>query len=353
MKKNELRRTNSIIYLILLLGAACTNENPAIDNQVLTPIADNMKIGCFYYPWYGENRHWDDYLGQPVLGEYNSQSVEVMDQHLHWAINHGVDFFLMSWWGKNSYEDNSLERYFDEVEIPDYFKVGILYEAPHLLGRTNDGLIDFNETTVIQVLKDDFEYLANTYFSRDQYLKIDRKPVVYFYLTRIFTGDYVAKLAELRQYVSDLGFELYLIGDQVYWQSPNTDSERQLMKQFDAVSSYNMHASVPDIATNFVEKVSLSYAEWFEVAEANSIDFVPNVMPGYNDTAGRVGNPIIARNEADFQQFCKESLNYLSPQNMVLVTSWNEWHEYTSVEPDQTYNLSYLEIIKRELAGQR
>lgn len=46
------------------------------------------------------------------------------------------------------------------------------------------------------------------------------------------------------------------------------------------------------------------------------------------------------------------ALSLLDPKlNMVMITSWNEWHEDTSIEPAQEYNFDYLDALQSKLNG--
>lgn len=330
------------------------SDTPTKLNKTL--IEDNMLIGAFYYPWYDKNRHWlEGYKGTPILGEYSSEDQSVISKHIDWASEYGIDFFLMSWWGPNSWEDITLRNHFLKSEDITYIKFAILYESYGRLKANENGKINFDDPDNKLRLIEDFKYLSKTYFNHEQYLKIDNKPVVFIYLTRVFDGDYKSAITELRAEIRKEGYELYLIGDQVYWQSPHEESEKELMKQFNAITAYNMHASVSDININFVEKVSNKYKEWFETADGLGVDFIPNVMPGFDDTAVRpeAKHPVISRDTSHFKYFCEEARKYLSDKNIILITSWNEWHEYTQIEPDQNYLERYLEVIKQTLANYR
>ena len=333
-----------------------TTPIPTTTEPPKKQIEDNMLIGTYYYPWYDRNRHWQEgYKGDPVLGKYSSRDQSVISKHIEWACEYGIDFFLMSWWGPQSWEDITIKNYFLKSKDIDYIKFAILYETVGRLKVDVNGRINFDNPNNKLQLINDFKYLCNTYFDNDHYLKVDGKPVVFIYLARIFYGDYEGAISELRSEIRKEGYELYLIGDQVYWQSPYNEREKDLMIQFDAVTAYNMHASVQDIDKDFVKKVSEKYKEWSEVANDLHIDFIPDVMPGFDDTGVRpeARHPIIRRSINRFREFCEKARKYLSERNMILITSWNEWHEYTQIEPDSTYRESYLKVIKEMLANYR
>lgn len=339
-------------FLIISLTAGCfapqTENNPPI---VLKPVNDNMNIGAYYYPWYSANpmRHWNEgYNGHPSLGEYSSRSETVINKHIELAVNNGIDFFLVSWWGKYSFEDITFKDYILKASLAPQMKFAILYETGGLLSLNSNNNFDLSLSTNVTNLKNDFIYLSR-YFSANNYLKIDGKPVVFLYLTRIFTGDAETALNQVRAAIRNLGFELYLIADQVYWQDPNTMGEKNFMRLFEAVTAYNMHTGDSQIDVNFVGKVSNKYNEWYQVTSNLNIDFIPDVMPGFHNSD--VNAPVIVRTEGKFTDFCREARKYLSPKNLVLITSWNEWHEYTQIEPEVDDGGVYLNIVRNELAG--
>lgn len=355
----------SIILILLFLATACSSDDkPEAKQEIISeeektldfsPINDNMNVGAFYYPWYSSTTHWNDgYSGNPSLGEYESKDSLVIRQHLQWAINHGIDFFMVSWFGKDSFEDEALKNHISKAAIPDYFKFGILYETPHLVSL-DEGAINLDDPAVTDQIITDLKYLANHYFDHPNFLKIDNKPVIYMYLTRLFSGDIIAGMQNIRNELTAANIEVYLIGDQVYWQDPEEENEKLLMQQFDAVSSYNMHASEPDIDIGFTQKVAASFEAWKRETAANQVEFIPSILVGYDDTKVRPtdDNPVISRSPAKFEAQSEMALNYLSDKNIVLITTFNEWHETTQLEPDLSYDDIYLEIIRLTIANHR
>ena len=93
-------------------------------------VDDGIKVGVFYYPWYKEgfgNYHWNGtppsplpstwwtVVDKPVLGWYDSSNRTVIDQHLNWFRDTGIDFGIISWWGPDSYENICTRVLFDET----------------------------------------------------------------------------------------------------------------------------------------------------------------------------------------------------------------------------------------------
>jgi hypothetical protein len=81
------------------------------------------------------------------------------------------------------------------------------------------------------------------------------------------------------------------------------------------------------------------------MADADNIGFIPTVSPGFNDSAVRSGHPPAPRYETDVpgsqegSLFSDElkvaALPNLDPaaDNILMVNSFNEWHEDTQIEP--------------------
>ena len=323
---------------------------------------NDMLIGAFYYPWYHNDpldvHHWNEggYMGIPTLGEYSSRDSDIIRKHINWASNYNIDFFIMSWWGYeagNNFEDITIKEYFLKSEDISNIKFAILYETEKRLKKDNNNKFNFNNEFNMERLIEDIKYICNNYFEHKQYLKIDNKPVVFIYLARDFIGDYNITMKELRAEIRKKGFEMYLIGDIVFWQNPN--SQKELIKQFDGITAYNMHTNCSSIDEKFVEKVIQIYKYWFNVTSNLDVDFIPNVMPGFNDTEYRPEkkHPVIKRDINRFKYLCEKSRDYLSDKKIMTITSWNEWHEYTQIEPDQDYFEEYLEVIKQTLVNNK
>jgi glycoprotein endo-alpha-1,2-mannosidase len=327
--------------------------DPAAPRLDIETRPDSLTVAAYYYSWYGTSRrHWQDgYLRHllsvpqaPQLGEYDSRSSSAIASHFQWAQQYGIDAFISSWWGQNSYEDVTTRDYLIKSPSIGTTKIAILYESIHQLGLTN-GLINFDSTTE-QKLISDFDYLARTYFSDPHYERIDGKPVVYLYVTRIYRGNYAQALANLRSTIrSRYGYDMYLVGDEVDWDgSPNAGR----IALFDAITAYTMYSDLqpagwPD-DTGFLSGVQQRYNNFKSVADAAGVAFIPNTQPGFNDRGVRLSanhyalprevNSTYSDAYSLFGRFLQLASGYVDPQARVMtITSWNEWHEDSQIEP--------------------
>jgi glycoprotein endo-alpha-1,2-mannosidase len=346
-KVDDLQETVAAALETQLAGGSYPRQFPN------TAQNDSILVGTYYYPWYGPGRnHWQDgYAQHPSLGEYDSADKKIINQHIDWAAGHGVDFFAVSWWGIGSREDQVFKDDLLNSPMKDEIKFAILYESTGLLPVTNDGTINLDSPDTLQKLLDDFKYFQDTYFDDPHYLKIGDRPVVFIYLTRIFTGDVGGAFSALRGALRSRGSEVYLIGDEVYWGNAQSLLPSHI-QAFDAATAYNMHTSTPDIADNFTQKVLNEFSTWKVTADSLGVAFVPDALPGFDDSNVRpeANHPPIPRSVGLFESQLDMALSLLDPQiNMFMITSWNEWHEDTSIEPAQEYDLEYLDALQRML----
>jgi hypothetical protein len=96
-----------------------------IVGMVPPPVRIAPDVATFFYPWYanpadggGVWRHWDqgghsppsdigsDYY--PVRGAYSSQSPTTLDSQMAEIAGAGITTIVTSWWGRGSFEDNGL-----------------------------------------------------------------------------------------------------------------------------------------------------------------------------------------------------------------------------------------------------
>jgi hypothetical protein len=231
------------------------------------------------------------------------------------------------------------------------FSFAILYEAPGLLGLHQDR-IELDDQAV-ERLSADWTYLAATYFDHPNYLMIDGRPVLFVYLTRAFAESAGEVLGQVREaVVGETGQALFLIGDEVYWHAPST---RRILP-YDGITAYNMHTSVAGIQTGFEDKVRARYELWADAAEREGVAFVPGVIPGFDDWAVRpeAAHPVIPRSPELFAAQLQDALRLASgPARVVMITSWNEWHEDTSIEPSKAFGLDYLQVLRERVTAER
>ena len=152
-------------------------------------------------------------------------------------------------------------------------------------------------------------------------------------------GEFVESM---RTSAANGGHELYLIGDEVFGQPPISSDALELL---DAVTNYDVYGSMgaKDYAgQGAVDRYYRAQGQWRALAHEAGTAFVPAVTPGVNDKGVRDGHQATSRkldSDAEygslFRAMLAQAIHHtdVSTGNMLLVTSWNEWHEDTQIEP--------------------
>lgn len=348
------------------------SPSPTPDTWEIEPVEHDRLVGAHYYPWYGpsfgaegiEPGNWLEMVpGRPVLGEYDSRDEDVINQHITWAREHGINWFSVTW-KPESDREAVFNDHVLEAELADRMNWSVLYDT---IGSATDGsneggeftlrdgMVDFDRPENREALRSHFQRLDDQYFDMPNYVRIDDRPVVYVYSSMKVTGAAEQAYAEAK---ASIDTEPYLIASALgAGGGPGFihTVERDWMNEFDAVSEYGVYDR--DVAANgeyadFVEYVNRATKEWLLAADHADLDFIPNIMPGMNDTLvpGR-DRPPIHRDADGFKEMCRTVRDRMDPDlDAALITSFNEWPEFTSVEPAESYGTTYLEIVRDELA---
>lgn len=310
-------------------------------------------IGAHYYPWY-EAERWarEPTAGVPALGRYRSAERDVVAQHVGWGRQADLDFFVLSCLDPKGPEAETLRT----VVVPELgaagFRFALHYETPVALGLRPELPVDLasklpDGTVAGDRLAEHFDALADTHLTHPQYLRYKGRAVVMLYLVRTMENAGPC-LNAVRARMKARGIDLYLIADVMYWENPGELDWPFLTAHFDAVTAYNMYPRA-----HFLPAVERQYRATDRAARARGLRMIPHVLPGYDDTRLRgAERQVLDRADGRFyRDFWALGAEFVAPdQPFLFVTSFNEWHEGTALEPSTTYGESYLHLT-RELAG--
>jgi hypothetical protein len=315
------------------------------------------RIGAYYYVWWGIpfNNHWnEDIKGTPRLGYYNSSDPEVADQHVRFAMNHGIDFFAVSWMGNGTWQkgdfatiDQNLRNGLLEAPQLRDFKFCLLYETVLVKDNAFHEQENFSD-----IFLSDIGYAAQKYFDNPSYLKVNGSPVLFIYnvphLYENSTEQEVHTLLDsARQEAANSGYKLYIIGDLAGDPSP-PDLNSPLLYSLNATTTYHFN----DQANNWdhvLANAATYYPQWLSTMNSKGISFVPDAYPGFNNTNNTGASEpwtILPPNSKSFGQMLQIAMNHTSsPQGFVMVTSWNEWMEGTQIEPSIESDELFLHVV--------
>jgi hypothetical protein len=300
----------------------------------------SRKVLTFYYPWYGtadgpggagRTVHWGriDAAGKdieastdyPQLGAYDSHDPKVIDQHCRWAKDAGIDALIVSWWGHDHYTDRAMGAILDGCERHG-LSACIYYETVPKPQTSRSAADD-----IIKVL--------NKYGAHPAHLRVDGKPVVFIYGRALQELGLTEWLEALKLVRAGYKGGVTAVGDQFSYGAARV---------FDGLHTYNTAGNLrgrePEDARSWA---SQTYQSWVELADrAGRINAI-TVIPGYDDTKIRKPGLAVKRYDGGLYRVQWEEAIKADP-HWILITSFNEWHEGSEIEPSLQYGRQYLDL---------
>ncbi|MBI2824011.1 MAG: DUF5010 domain-containing protein [Planctomycetia bacterium] len=306
-------------------------------------------VGAYYYPWYGPfpgGHDLDDSLRghlvppqPPALGQYNSRASDTISAQIDASHRGNIDFWAVSWWGPTSAENTTFRNAILANPRASELKYAVHYESTGRLGSFDNP--EYSN------LVSDFSYLANFYFHNPNYLRIDGRPVVFMYVTRAYFNSQAGRdaVANLRTTMQNtFGVNPYIVGDDVF--TGGVDLTRARL--WDAITDFDVYGtSLQGHGSTSAALLDLAsvYDDARQAIAGRNVAFIPTASPGFNDKGVRDGHPAAPRymtddpNSPDGELFSRMLNEVVVPRvdpkadNILMVNSFNEWHEDTQIEP--------------------
>jgi glycosyl hydrolase family 99/F5/8 type C domain-containing protein len=300
---------------LALLAAFLTVPLPAAATPARAALSENVHL--FYYPWYGSPavsggyRHWPqgghtppDDVGAnlyPVLGAYDSGDFAgAVEQHMRWVERSGAGVIVYSWWGQGSYEDGLAQGVLDAANLHD---VKVAWHLEPYGGRTAASTVD------------DIRYIEARYGAHPAFYRSaehGNKGAFYVFSSlSVPDADWAA---------------LDAVTGEAIVLAQTTDTSR--IAHFSGMYTYDAIAGA----------TAPGWAGAGAYAKAHGLIWAPSVGPGYVDDRAVPGNTTPTLGRANGATYDQEWGNALDPAKggvptWVSVTSFNEWHEGSVLEP--------------------
>jgi len=288
------------------------------------PASDN--VTAFFYPWYGTPAqngkwiHWNQ-LGHappqdiassfyPARGPYSSRDPAVIAQQMQQLRQARVGVISVSWWGQGSIEDEILPTLFSFAAVAG---IKIAFHMEPYQGQTAPSIVA------------DIHYLLARYGSSPALYRVSMptsgdastaaRPVFYLFgSSRLVPADLRTAISGLRGTPDDAIILVH---------SPKAISATRVGA--DGVYTYDAMAS-PDALAGLVGDCKTA-----------RLICSPSVAPGFdNREAVSTGIIVVDRqNGARYDSMWQAVLD--AGAQWVSVTTFNEWHEGTQIEPGITY----------------
>ena len=290
-----------------------------------------QRVLAFYYPWYGNPEgpagswvHWEPRrtnwasTHMPTAGYYDSLDPETVRRHIREAKAGGIDGFIASWWGLSSFENRALPILMAAAEEED-FLVTIYYEAAD---------------TPMQIITD-VSVLVSRYGDSPAFLTVDGMPALFFYV-RVTSKFTLSQWRIVFDALIDRGRSIFALADSL---------DPTYLSAFQGLHTYNP-VSLP------MEATASAYRSASLAARLQGALFAATVLPGYEEAVPRTTSPYLEREDgATYRAYW--ALARASTPHWILITSFNEWHEGSEIEPSLEFGARYLDLTAELSAAWR
>ncbi|MHA1731498.1 MAG: hypothetical protein ACTSU5_06120 [Promethearchaeota archaeon] len=367
------RLTRGLAAIVLLLAAvpgllvgsywAASKGETTVAGVV--PGLGGPKVLAFYYTWYGNTTaydgeptsaasswvHWNenvkDAAGNPLaptiaghkfgaahvpeLGLFDSFDNDTIDAHLGWVKQAGIDALVCTWWGCGDWTDLAFAKLLRRAsETGAAVEFTVYFESVQERFRQN-------RSEAVREL----EHVLDEYGDHPNFLKIgsggSERPVVFTYAAGYLGGDNWAWIT--RELRTD-GYDSFVVGDVG---DPRSVRDSYLAA-FDGLHVYNPVGIMRD-DPGWSTSLKNYYASMVHEGHANGKLVAATVIPGYNDLYVRDGFDFPRGKDGQVYSDSWKGVLGLNPRpDWVLITTFNEWHEGSEIEPSLEYGDLFIKL---------
>jgi hypothetical protein len=331
---------------------------------------DGFKIGVHYFPGWKDNQLGSAYPlpwekikpfpeREPMLGWYAEGDLEIIRQQLHWMKQYGIDFVVFNWlWTGNN-------RPVMTHAINAYLQVAASSNMQFAIMWANHTDYIFSRSQFEAL----FQYWADRYMFRDDYLRFDGKPAVFIFSAETFNRN--------AQKIGMQSSDLVALADRIFKSSglagisfvggvsgasgPAFDYSRA--SGYAGFSAYNYHGPATikyansRVLSHSYQELDTAYRDQWEwmLGHAGGTFIVPmstgwdkrpwggSQDPGHDDS---VSTP--EQFEAHLNAAKETMLKYPTKTRKTgVICCWNEFGEGSYLEPTKRYRFSYLEKVRK------
>ena len=347
-----------------------------------SPATADRIVAAHYYPAWkkgtaGLHHGFDDLHGYPertpLLGYYDGDSPTLCDWEIKWALEHGINCFIYCWYRKKENVGKplttsdlrlgeTLHDGFFHAKYCNMMNFAIMFEAQNNWGATD-------RQDMVENL---MPFWLEHYFSRDNYLKIDGKPVVFVYdyqnqLQNSFDSAQEQRKTfdTCRKMAKSAGFEGLIFAIEYRKDDLSViDGYRERGYDFSFAYCWGIKQSN---ATN--EEVMAEQLRRITLRTEKIPDyFCPTVSCMWDPSPRFVSMPTVYQPEknpslwkltpAQFRELLHRTvaLTESMPKDhiarrLLMLDNWNEWDEGHYIMPSHEFGFGYLQAVREELTS--
>ena len=358
--------------------------NIKLENYVPVPrpATSDRIVAAHYYPAWekgkaGFHRGFDDLHEfperTPLLGYYDGASPELCDWEIKWALEHGINCFIHCWYrkkdnfGKPMSADSlrlgtTLHEGFFNARYFDMMNFAIMFEAQN----------DWGGTDADDLTNNVMPFWLENYFCRENYLKIDGKPVVFIYdghdqiKNAFHSAEHQRETYDLcREMARRAGFNGLIFAVE-YRADDMTPVDDYRARGYDFCFAYCYRVKSENMSNEFV--ISEQVRKHKIRADQIPDFFCPTACAMWDPSPRFISMPdrfTFARHAPlwklspdEFRELIRkirEVTDTLPDDSfagrILMLDNWNEWDEGHYIMPSHEFGFGYVQAVREELTA--
>ncbi len=319
------------------------------------PVKSDYEIGAFYFPGFPTMEKWQPILPwpnrKPILGWYDESNPECADWQIKWAVEHGIDFYMVDWyWCQGRRQlDHWLHNAYGKARYKKYLKWCVMW-ANHNPPDTHSA-DDWRNVT---------QYWIDHYFHTPEYYRIDNRPAVFIWAPHnvrhdLGGGDEAARLYAMSQEMAKAAGlpGIYFVAMSGH-DSPESTKQR-IQEGFEAATTYHSF----QLAWQRAQSDRFPYASlldtcpdlWRDAQQsAAGLLYLPIVDTGWDPRPWHGEKTMVAEGRTPelFGQLCRLGRQFADEhgKKIILLGPVNEWGEGSYIEPYAQYGFQDLDQLR-------
>lgn len=319
------------------------------------PVRSQYEIGAFYFPGFPTAEKWQPIRGypnrKPILGWYDEANPECADWQIKWAVEHGINFFMVDWyWCQgNRHLEHWLHNAYGKAKYRRYLQWAIMW-ANHNPPNTHS-VEDWRQVT---------QYWIDHYFGMPEYYRIDNRPAVFIWAPQnvrhdLGGSDPAAKLYAMSQEMAKAaGYPgIYFVAMSSH---DHPDRTRELIHEgYEAATTYHgfqlAHQRAQSDRFPFAKLLDTCPELWRDAAaSARGLRYLPIVDTGWDARPWHGEKSVVAEGRTPelFGQLCRSARQYADQtgSRIIALGPMNEWGEGSYIEPYAEYGFQDLDQVR-------